>query len=102
MSELVKHFASALKETLPTVAVRPAMGKDKVLPVVIYAVRNGMRDTYYVDSFGLRSTEFTVTVYSKSYTALQDLKESIVSKFHGSLLRRAYSPHLKVKEQARM
>jgi hypothetical protein len=36
-----------------------------------------------VDSFGLRSTEFTVTVYSKSYTALQDLKESIVSKFHG-------------------
>lgn len=81
--QLVKDFAQSLKTLLPTAAVRPAMGKDYQLPAAIYQTRNGMRDLFYKDSFGMRQTEFVVTIYSKSYTELQDLKTLVTDYYHG-------------------
>ena len=81
--QLVKDFAAELKTTLPTVIVRPALGKDYQLPAAIYSVRNGMRELFYKNSYGLRRTEFTVTIYSKSYSDIQVKKALVLNKFHG-------------------
>ncbi|MFN3895765.1 MAG: hypothetical protein ACK4KU_14670 [Acinetobacter sp.] len=83
MSQLIKDFVSVLKETLPTATIRPALGKNYKFPAVVYSVRNGMRTLFYKDSFGLKDTEVTITVYSKSYDEIQSLKEQIVNTFHG-------------------
>lgn len=83
MEQLIKDFAAKLKATLPTVVVRPALGKDYQLPAAVYSTRNGMRDLFYKDSFGTRTTEFTVIIYSKSYDEIQTLKTLVVDEFHG-------------------
>lgn len=83
MSQLLKDFVTVLKTTLPTVTIRPALGKQYALPAAIYSVRNGVRDLFYVGSYGMKSTEFTVTIYSKSYEEIQDLKALVVNQFHG-------------------
>ncbi|QCO57454.1 hypothetical protein EOK75_17220 (plasmid) [Pseudorhodobacter turbinis] len=82
-AKLIQNFADELVSTLPTVTVRPALGKDYSLPAAIYSVRNGLRQLYYKDSWGLRTTEFTVTIYSKKYSELQELKGLVVAKFQG-------------------
>lgn len=82
-AQLIQDFSAELRATLPTVTVRPALGKNYTLPAAVYSVRNGMRDLYYVGSYGLRNTELTVTIFSKSYSELQDLKQSFVNRFHG-------------------
>lgn len=83
MSQLVKDFKAVLEATVPTATVKPALGKNYTLPVAVYSVRNGMRELFYNGSFGLRQTEFTVTVYSKSYDEMQALKSLIINQFHG-------------------
>lgn len=82
-AQLIKDFSSELRTILPTATVRPALGKDYSLPAAVYSVRNGMRDLFYVNSYGLRTTELTVTIYAKTYEELQDLKELLVNRFHG-------------------
>lgn len=81
MSQMIKDFMLTLKETLPGVSVKPMFGKGEALPVAVIS-RNGMRDLFYANSFGMRSTQFTVTLYSKSYDELQSLKALVVDQFH--------------------
>lgn len=82
-AQLIKDFRTALEVAVPSAAVKPALGKNVVLPAAVYSARNGMRDLFYKDSYGLRQTEFTVNIFSKTYAELQDLKESVVDAFHG-------------------
>ncbi|MBQ2262724.1 MAG: hypothetical protein II336_15300 [Loktanella sp.] len=83
MSQLIKDFVAELKETVPNATIRPALGKYYKFPAIVYSVRNGMRTLFYVDSFGLKQTEVTITLFSKSYDDVQLLKKQIMNKFHG-------------------
>jgi hypothetical protein len=80
---LIKDFVAHLKTSVPEATVRPALGKQYNFPAVIYSVRNGMRDLFYQDAWGMRNTEITLTVYSKSYDEIQETKQLIVTALHG-------------------
>lgn len=81
---LITEFVDILQAAAPSAVVRPLISKDKALPAVTYSVRNGVRDLFYVGSYGLRTTGFDVSVYSKTYAEMQTLKNALISALHGT------------------
>lgn len=84
MSDLIKSLYQTLLQVAGTVPVRPVASiTDKDLPVIVYSASGGVRELFFSGSYGIARTELTVSIYSKSYSQLQELKTNIVNRFHG-------------------
>ena len=81
--QLTKDFASKLATAVSPTKAYPAINKTTKLPSVVYSGRNGVREAFYNGSFGLRTTNFQVDVYAKTYSQAVSLKDSIIADFHG-------------------
>jgi len=81
--QLTKDFAAKLATATSPTRAYPAISKSTTLPAVVYSGRGGIREAFYSGSYGLRETRFQIDVYSKSYSGVSTLKDSIISAFHG-------------------
>ena len=81
--QLTKDFAAKLATATSPTRAYPAISKSTALPAVVYSGRGGIREAFYSGSYGLRETRFQIDVYSKSYSGVSTLKDSIISAFHG-------------------
>lgn len=81
--QLTKDFSSKLATAVAPTRVHPSVARTTDLPSVVYRSRGGIRDVFYSGSYGLRTTRYQVDVFTKTYAEAADLKDSIVSAFHG-------------------
>ena len=81
--QLTKDFAAKLATATSPTRAYPAIAKTTDLPAVVYSGRGGIRQAFYSGSYGLRETRFQVDIYSKTYTEVSALKDSILAAFHG-------------------
>ena len=81
--QLTKDFALKLATSVSPTKAYPAIAKTTNLPAVVYSGRGGIRETFYNGSYGLRATRFQVDLYAKTYTEVADLKDGIITDFHG-------------------
>ena len=63
------------------------IGSTESLPAMSFTIRDGIPDSFYVDSFGLATYDITVDVYSRSYQTNQELADVIVSRYNGTSLQ---------------
>lgn len=82
MSEVIKAVSAKLS-TDTGVRVHPLLNKTGGVPAITYAIRDGMQEVFYKNSFGLTNTDFVLSIYTKTYSKLQEIIEDIKTGFHG-------------------
>ena len=80
--QLTKDFKAKLATATTPTKVYPAVAKTTDLPAVVYTGRNGIRELFYNGSYGMRTTNFQVDVYAKTYSEAVTLRDSIITAFH--------------------
>ena len=85
---LIVHtdFAAELESLVPVVAgkVFPLfIGATEDFPAISYTFRDGDRQSFYVDAFGLEVYNVSVDIYSNSYITNQEIYDAIVAHFNG-------------------
>ena len=85
---LIVHtdFVAELEATVPVVVgkVFPLfIGATASFPAISYTFRDGDRQSFYVDSFGLEVYNLSLDIYSNSYITNQEIYDAIVTKFNG-------------------
>ena len=85
---LVVHtdFAAELEVIVPVLSgkVFPLfIGATEDFPALSYTFRDGDRESFYRDSFGLEVYTVSLDIYSNSYITNQEIYDAIVTKFNG-------------------
>ena len=85
---LIVHtdFVAELEATVPVITgkVFPLfIGATTSFPAVSYTFRDGDRQSFYVDSFGLEVYNLSLDIYSNSYITNQEIYDAIITKFNG-------------------
>ena len=87
MSLIVQtDFVAELEATVPIITgkVFPLfIGATASFPAVSYTFRDGERQSFYVNSFGLEVYTVTLDIYSNSYITNQEIYDALVTKFNG-------------------
>ena len=81
MSQFKKDISKKLADAVPGVRVVPSFNNGQY-PAVVFSFRNGQREQFYKDSFGLAETELTVSIFADSYSKQTELAEYIKTDFH--------------------
>ena len=56
-------------------------GED--LPSIIYQFRDGDREAFYKDSFGLETYNLQLDIYSNSYITNQNIYDALIERYNG-------------------
>jgi hypothetical protein len=83
MSQLIQDFSQKLVTAVPSATVDPLVNKKGGYPAVLFSVRNDVRPNLYAGDQGIRNSEFTIDIYAKNYSEVQNLKGQVVAAFHG-------------------
>ena len=81
MSQFKKDISKKLADAVPGVRTVPSVN-DGNYPAVVFSFRNGQREAFYKDSFGLAEAELTVSIFADSYSKQTELAEYIKTDFH--------------------
>lgn len=80
---VLTDFLDDLELKFPDVELNPILNRKHNFPSITYSVRDGVREAFYRESFGLRSTKITLNLYSKSYGEVQGMKDTLINNYHG-------------------
>ena len=59
------------------------IGATAQLPAISYQIRDGDREAFYRDSFGLEIYNVQLDIYSDSYVTNQTIYDAIIDRFNG-------------------
>ncbi|WP_069299888.1 hypothetical protein [Neptunicoccus sediminis] len=82
MEQFKKDISQMLATAVSPTNVVPLVNKEETSPTVVFSFRNGQREIFYKDSFGLAEAELVADVYADSYSKLANLTNQIETAFH--------------------
>lgn len=83
MAQFKIDLSKKLADAVPSTKVVPSVNTDNTYPAVVFSFRDGQRDIFYKDSYGLAEAEMSVNVYASSYSQMVGIVEQVQSDFHG-------------------
>ena len=64
--------------------ISPSINKNRTLPALIYNLSDGMRQTYFVGSYGHSEQGLDLMFYSTSYEVNKNFESAAIDKFNGT------------------
>ena len=63
--------------------IYPQAAPDDMLPVMVYQASDGIRERFYVGSFGLQTDTMSMNFYSEDYDQLTGIRDILDARYHG-------------------